>query len=417
MKKKLIFLATSVVAGVSLIGTTFAAFAVSDNAPELPITISPNEIQHTTVTNSTMVLAWEDSSAIDISNLQLGVQNAQYATVGVKSTIHYGTDNADKAYSGGNLSLAMTGSANSGDFLLQNHLVIEVYDVRSDEAPYTYSRSAGLATKLSGLTLSGNTLSANEDIPTNVDGSVLHLYFKVFIPTTSDVTYGSIGVSEAQYNQMASQTATVKLNWDKPTGVVPATIQRLYFRAGSSYEYPHAYAYKQGGDQNGNWPGEDISANVYDAISNIYYYDVDMNLYDHIVFSSYHESTTLKQTADLDIPSMMAETPYFDQNGWRALPEQLTDGYYVVGTMTDWRPLNGYKMTQNGNVYSVTFTVPDGGMQYKVVNTGSNEWEWYGVGEDYSHAGNNNLEYNQGGDSVTISFDTTAGYPTAHTNN
>lgn len=387
MKGKIGILLCSVAAGLGLVGATFAAWAVTDNANPLGIKISPGTIQESVDGYSTMVLEWGDELQFtNISNLQLGVANAQYLHVQVKSTVTAITGDTQR---GGNLSLELqdlTASHVSGAPLLVNNLVVETYTTKSDANPPVYSG------QLNALTLSGQTVSANADITTPAAGTAQDIWFKVYIPDS---------VGAVKYNQMTSDLVYFTIDWNKPSTVTPVTTQTLYYKSTSGV--PNCYAFKEVGstvNKNANWPGKQME--LHDATNHIYKYTVNMTSFNKVIFSV--GANGENQTADLAIPELSAMTPYYNGTTWVAAPAQSeaqNAQYYLLGTWNAWST-EGQTALSNptSGVYSVEVTVPAGTKyEWKVREiTGDT---WYSYSSTENGAENCNWD-NTSGSPVTI---------------
>lgn len=385
MKKKIAVLLSSMVAGVGLVGATFAAWAVTDNANPMGIKVSPGTIQESTDAYSTMVLDWGDEMTFNnISNLKLGVANAQYLHVQVKSTVNAIAADTQR---GGNLSLELkdlTESPVPGAPRLINNLVVEVYTT------YTESVYGG---KIDGLTLSNTTITSNADISTPAAGTAQDIYFKVYIPDS---------VSAVQYNQMTSDLVYFTIDWNKPSGVTPVSTQVVYYQSASGV--PNCYAFKEtasGVTKNANWPG--VAMTVYDESQHIYQYTVNMSSFEKVIFSVGEEGNN--QTDDLTIPALTAKTPYWNGTAWVAAPakgEVANAQYYLVGTWNAWSTDGQEELTFKDGVASVEIQIP-GNTKYewKVKEATSNTW--YSYTSTDNSAENCNWD-NTTGSAVTITI-------------
>ena len=360
MKKKLLSIMIPVIAGVGLVGATFAAWAVTDNANPLGIKISPTTISGETTDYSTMTLSWGDTTNfVKVENLERATKT--YRTIEVKSAVtHAGSD----TQLGGNLSVTLedrTASHVAGAPKLIDNIVVKVYSGRTgagtQESPYVYTPLE--------LTLGGNTLSGAKDIETPANGNAKTIYFEFEIPDS---------VSAVQYNQMASDVIYLGIDWNKPSDVTAAHVQNIYFKKPAGYSgVPYAYAYEQGSDpinQNHAWPG--VAMTQYNG--SYYVISIDMDEYDHIIFSD----NGANQTADLTIPTMGTTTPYYTGETWAALPHEaeVETEYYLAGTFNSWNTTDSnYKMTKGSTTYTFDLNIPaNTKVEYKVVGT---DGVWY----------------------------------------
>ena len=381
MKKKLLVLLSSVIAGVGLVGATFAAWAVTDNADPLGIKISPSGISETTDGYSTMVLEWGDKTHFtNISGLTL--DTPQEVTLGVKSTVVAITGDTQ---TGGNLSIRLE------DYTTSH---VEGAPKLIDNIEVTVSRMVStVKTPIAGLALGGTTLTANANIPTPVNGDAETLYFTVQIAD---------GVSSAQYNQMQSDVVYLLVDWNKPTGITEVSTTTVFFKADAEKlggGTPRAYAYKEGTSslaKNADWPGAVMTS--YNSENHIYSIDLEVNKFENIIFS--YGDGGLNQTADLAIPAPTAGTPLYNGTTWVANSYSQDDSepvYYLVGNITGWATQEAYKLT---SPYSIEVTVPEGGLVYKVKEVKSNTWYSYSSTDGDAA----NCSWDNAGDTIIITF-------------
>lgn len=387
MKKKLLFLLSSVAASVALVGTTFAAWLVTDNADPKGVKISPKEIEGTTITYSTMLLEWgqHDGFTSNVENLELGEKRE--LELGVKSKVSVA--GSDVAYSGGDLTVSLvdlteTAKDPSAPNLVDN-LTVKVYETRAQSGTtITYSG------EISSLALGNGVKTATAHVTTPTSGQEKVLYVVLEVPES---------VGSAKYNQMLNDVVYLSVDWNKPEAVVPTTTQALYYR--STGAVPTAYLFKKGSSpvvENDGFPG--VAMTAYDSANGIYTITADMNAYDYVIFS-----IGSSQTDDLLIPDIADATPYWTGTAWAAAPakgEVANAEYYLVGSVNGWLPLADYKLTSPdaSGTYSIDLTVPANGLQYKVLETVSNTYYGYSSTED----GTANCSWDNPGDNITIRF-------------
>lgn len=380
--KKLTFLLASVAAGVSLVGATFAAYAISDEADPLGIKISPTEIHESTDGFSTMVLEWGDKASFtNISNLAL--DTPQTVSLQVKSTVTLaGSDTTV----GGNLSIKLidyTESHVQGAPQLVDNLEVHVY-----------KGSVAEANEIDTLEL-GTVKEANSNIATAADGTPTTIYFKVGFKS---------GVSAAQYNQMQNDVVYLFADWGKPTGITEVSTQRIYFK--STGAVPYAYAFKEttsGINKNANWPG--VAMEVYNTNEKVYYTDLEIGKFDKVIFSY----NGVDQTDDLDVPESTSDLVLYNGTAWakNTYSKDVVDPeYYLVGTINGWDTVEAYKLTDpTDGVYSIEIENVPADFEYKIKEVTTNTWYSYSSTDGEAI----NCSWGTPGDSILIRFSPTKG--------
>lgn len=371
MKKKLLVLLSSVVAGVGLVGATFASWAVTDNADPLGIQISPSAISQDKY--DTLVLEWGDTTEFtNISSLGLGVANAQYVHLQVKATSSNGAQ-------GGNLSVALedrTVDTERTTERLVEHLVVEVYKTYANES---YSD------KIADLTIDGKVkpaaLSKNKDIETPANGAVQDLYFKVYIDAE--------GLDAAKYAEMKSDVNFLTVNWDKPSEMVveEGTIVPIYYYYAGS-EIPHVYAWNSTTlVPNHDYPG--VAMTPVEGRDHYFTYALKTSSFDRIIINKGAQGDENKLTGDVTVPSGVASNPYYNGTEWTTLPDLGNTTYWLIGTMNKWTTqTEGYQFVEDSKVagkYTLQVTTTEANSVMKVIaSNGSEYWgeTTYGGSED-----------------------------------
>lgn len=384
MKKKLLVLLSSVVAGVGLVGATFAAWAITDNADPLGIKISPSAVSESTDGYSTMVLSWGDKTQFtNIAGLALDETKVVSLEVASKVTA---IDSDHET--GGNLVIRLndyTESHVQGAPKLVDNLEVKAYKFVDNVKTY-----------IDGLVLGGETKEANANIATPVDGSALRIYFEVSIANT---------VTAPQYSQMQNDVVYLFADWNKPTGITEVTTTTVFFKAAEAKlgaGTPHVYAYKEtstGINKNAEWPGVEMS--IYNTENKVYSIALEAEKFDHVIFS--YGASGLDQTADLELdatkPLYDAVAKEWKQNTYQKDVQEPV--YYLVGNVNEWDTVNEYKLHDEGNgTYTFQIEVPEGGLEYKIKDKTNNTWYSY-----TSTDGNaQNCSWDTAGDTINITF-------------
>ena len=310
LKKKTLILAGAILAGAALVGGTFAAWAVTDNADPFAIKITPGDL--TIGTTKSVTLEWgETRSLTNISGLSMD-QEAGPFTLGLKAT----TSDNSSIYGELSATLATTSSA---ELKLIDNLIVNFYD--------------------------GAEKGANEPIMTvpNKFTKSSHVDIQVTSGTEKIVSiYVSIkpGLTPEQYNAIKEQQVTLTLDWNKSTGYdyEYVTAVDYYFNNGDK-NWTNVYAYfwnSENGASNHEWPG----LAMVNVSENIWSMPVDSTPgYDKVIFNNGAEGNENVKTGDIDLE---ANKPYYTYSiveqqpvyVWEAAP--TLNQFYLVSTNNNW---------------------------------------------------------------------------------
>ena len=297
MKKSLLFLLGSLVAGAGLVGGTFAAWAVTDNADPFSVNITPGTLD--VGTDKAVTLEWGTRGLIDIEQIGMGDEKGPY-TLGLKATTN---DNSDFT---GSLTVALETEATGAQKLI-DYLHVNVY---------------GAADKTGGAILTVPDGSANYTVSEDIvvtSGTEKLVYFFVSLDNT---------MTPVVYNAIKNDVVTLTVDWNKGSAIVPVTSRTIYYQ-NSGWTNVYAYAWDTSdGSMNAAWPG--IAMN---HIRGDYYSTALDVKFDKIIFND----GSSNQSADLDI-STNAATPMWNGTAWVAAPDlSAASVYYFVGGPTDWQ--------------------------------------------------------------------------------
>lgn len=352
MKKK-IFLLASVAMGIALVGGTFAAWAVTDNADPFSIKVSTGSITADD-TAEYVTLEWgAQQSMSSVSNLKID-------TVRKAGVLDLRANTSSNNTPNGYLSYSVEGGA-----LLTSKLEVKIY---ADDLP----ASEGI---ISAATLNGKTaLTFSEGKSLiNVTKNTANLY-------TVAVNLKA-GTTASEIEALGNEQVTIEFDWGAGTGLL--TSRTLY--ATGFTGAPKMYAWK-GDKVNAIWPGVDMVAvsgrpGVYSAVLNVEL--------ENVIFSyddDYTNETNRQQSGDLVVATffsgdnnLFTYTGSGDAKGTATkLPEEKTPTYFLVGDeFGNWNasetgaialtnPSNGVYTTQ------ITTTVADSA--FKIVDTANNIW-------------------------------------------
>lgn len=389
--KKILALA-SIFAGVALVGTTFAAWAVTDNAPQLGWKISGDKVDTDVNTHFVTLEYGQSTSYQSVGNLESGTKRLA-ATLKLKATF------AGETNYYGKLDLAMA-QEKEGTKLLD---YIKIYAV--DKAPVAAEKGVAFAADTTTyITLDGSgespTLSGSREFQMT-SGSEETVYIVV--------EFISEGVDAQVLNAVAKDLVDVTADWNHSTDHnqgVAVSGAPIYLRyTGNGLEDEKVYCYAWGGKaENAPYPGVEMV----DEGNGLYSYQLDMSKYTKVIFNN-NNTTEGKafKTAEVGMEvteSIATNTPCWDTtldtDAWVAKPvadPDLTALYYVVGdfpagTDDDWKCLAANAMTfhENGNddyyeSAAISFTA---GQKFKVRNN-SNEAvaRWYSNASTWDECG------------------------------
>ena len=397
MKKKTIFLLASVAMSAALVGGTFAAWAVTDNADPFSIKVSTGNVS--TDGTEYVTLEWgAQQSMSHVSNLALNtVRKAGVLDLRANTTSTTQTD--------GTLSYAVAG----GSHLLAK-LEVKVYagDLAATDGV------------IAPATLSGKTAltfdSAGKKV-VQVSKNVANLY---------TVAVNLAETTAAELADMAGEQVSITFDWGPGTDI--ATTTTLY--ATGFAGIPNAYAWT-GATQNAAFPGVAMKEVV--AGSGIYSVEIPASM-QNIIFSydnDYADDTNRQQSGDLaiatvfsagkdmftykaDVADVHGTISTFDPTAVK-VPTYYVVGDFPAGTDNDWKALEANKMTagtgEHADEYTLTGLVLAAGAKIKVFEKKDNlyfgcdsTWDNCGFTLDSDH----NLVVTAAG-TYTIHFDLTPG--------
>ncbi len=352
MKGKSLFFLGSVVAAALLVGGTFAAWAVTDNADPFSVTITPEAVEvgdHKSVT-----LDWGTKGLINIESLSIGEEKGPYA-LGLKATT------SDASAFTGSLSVKLETEA-TGEQKLIDYLHVNVYD----DAEKTH---AALLTVPDG---SANYTVAKDIVVTS--GVEQTVYFFVSLDG---------GMNPTVYNAIKNDVVTLTVDWNKGSAIEEVTANTLYFKNNSSWENVYAYAWKSSDlSSNAEWPGVKMAQ----AKGDIFSAAIGVQ-FDKIIFNN-GTGGEGNQTADLDIGAVA--TPYYNGSEWVAAPDLSAEvSYYLVGTFNEWMISEAYKLAADESKEGYTFSIKNvdvpANSELKIV---SSENVWFGENSNENTAPN-----------------------------
>lgn len=390
MKRKLAILLSSVVASAGLVGATFAAWAVTDNADPFGIKISPGDITDT-ITYDTLTLDWGDTSKfVAVSNLRVDVP--QYRYVQVKATDSAPVEGKTK----GSLTASFideTPTKGEGAKYLIDYLHVDVYKVATDSTvPSTESIEMSLPT-------AGSEKTDTKDIQVT-NATVQNLAFKVYLPST--------GITTEIYEEIKNDVVNLRIDWNKSSTHTEAEGSIIYYSGTHDEAFvPRVYAWTSTGIGNNGTFGTVLMTPIENT--NVYSY-VLKNTFDSVIFIYGQDELGWKQTSDIEVTSTIrSNTPMYNGTDWEAL-SLVEHGFYVVGSQNGWKANTDFKLTgPTDDEYAAVVTVSAeesaaGGVDFKILDTVHNDYY-----SEYDINGGSNFNLGEAG-TYDIKFATTKKY-------
>lgn len=347
MKGKKVFFISALLGALGLVGGTFAAWAVTDNANPFQVNITPGTLD--VGTDKAVTLDWGTKGLVDIENLEMGQKKGPYE-VGLVATT------SDASAFTGNLSVSLATTA-TGETKLIDYLTVQVYE-----------NNAGTGDAWLTVPDGEKNYTINKDLQVT-SGTEKKMYF--FISLAS-------GIAPVTYNQIKSDVVTLTVDWNKGSAIQEVTATTYYFNNASSWTSVYAYAWKTSdGSSNAAWPGIAMKQEK----GQIYSIAIPTG-FDKVIFN---DNTGGHQTDDLTLPA--SSTPYYNGSAWAAKPDLSAETvYYLVGTFNSWVG-TGYELTaatgtENAGAFSYTHKIENVDVgaenELKIV---SSENEWYSENE------------------------------------
>ena len=358
MKKKTL-LFVSIAASTLLVGGTFAAWAVTDNAAPFGIKINPDGTTISDTDTKTVVLNWGTTNQLTaIGNLAAG-QVIGPKEVDLKAKTQDGTDYT------GLLEVSLidqTVGKGNGEKKLIDYLDVYVtkeklpekngldIDIVYDSATVAYAYDA-LADEKQVLHVPPTAQDYSESASVTVTGT------DADVPVYFYITLNS-SVNNVIYQQIKSDVVYLQVDWNKAAADSTVTSSTIYWQ--KTLEAGHkayVYAWNESvnpAKQNHEWPGVEMA----NAGANLYSYSLasDMN---KIIFVDVDGSgAVVSQTDDIAITdAIRTTTPYYNGTDWVASIANITGNYYLRGTFNNWEVVEDYKLTADNTKDGYTYSI------------------------------------------------------------
>lgn len=360
MKGKIAFLLASILAGGALVGGTFAAWAVTDNADPFEVKITPGTLD--IGTDKSVTLDWGTKGLVNIEGLAMGEEKGPYE-VGLRATT------SDASAFTGSLSVSLSTTSVAATKLI-DYLHVNVY---AD----ALKSQAAILTVPDG----SSNYTVAQDIQVT-SGTEKKVYFFISLDA---------GISPVTYNAIKEDVVTLRVDWNKGSEIQEITSYTYYFNNTGSWANVYAYAWKSAdGSSNAAWPGVAMSQTK----GNIYSVALGTG-FDKVIFNNGSNGEG-NQTADLDLAHA---TPYWDGDSWEAAPDISAETvYYLVGTMNEWTTNDSFKLVASEGTIDREDPAEDFSYTYKIENVEvaagaelkivSSENVWYGESSSANEAPN-----------------------------
>lgn len=315
MKGKSLFFLGSVVAAALLVGGTFAAWAVTDNADPFSVTITPETVE--IGDDKSVTLDWGTKGLINIESLSVGEEKGPYA-LGLKATT------SDNSAFSGSLLVKLETTATASEKLI-DYLEVNVYDNNTKTGDPLLTVPDGSA-----------NYTVAKDIVVN-SGEEKIVYFYVALDG---------GLNPAIYNQIKNDVVTLTVDWNKGSGIEEITSRTYYYWNKNSWSHVYVYAWNSSTlASNAEWPGVEMTQ----VKDDIYTVALDVQ-FDYVIFTNNNGS----QTTDLEIDPAK---PYY-HDAWVDAPDLSAEvEYYLVGTFNEWMISDAYKLSADDSKEGYSFSI------------------------------------------------------------
>ena len=317
MKRKLIILLSSILAGSLLVGGAFAAYAVTDNADPFGFVATPGTYEEEGINYVTLEFG-STSALANIENVEAG-KDYRAGIVSLKSTMNYTGDFTVRL-----VDRTTRTAAEEANKKLINYVTVGVYEGNVTPVSPATLPSSDLLRGSVGYGVEDHATSNTFALP----GTAAGKEYSVFLSVSSDV-----GI---YFSQMANDKVYVEVDWAPKAGD-ESTSYPVYFERPNAWGTlnPKAYVYAWKEDphkENAVFPGVEMS-HLRDGI---YTAQIPNNLV-NLVFNA-GDNNDEHKTGDISLTGYNPSTaPYLSYNStsskweWGALPEeQVLESSYSV---------------------------------------------------------------------------------------
>lgn len=371
MKGKKILSLVSLVAGASIVGATFAAWAVTDKADPFGIKVSPGSIEPDKTRYVT--LEYGDRTFANIENIKAG-ESRLGATVALKATTSDNTSYKGKF----NLTLInQTQKTGEDAKYLLNYLEVDVYDVAITEDADGKAIIPDGAVPIGHVPVTGDV---QDKYTTDIDivcpsGTPKVVYVVVTLDESADASV---------MPEIANDIVFLQMNWNRYGGAEEVEAGTVYAKLNAALgENENVYCYAWKGDSvNAQYPGKEMK-----QVDGLYYsYDINLANFEKCLFVVYNTSTKAEVAKSLDITIanidfIKAPTYQFSNGEFAPAPvidPTLVDPYYVVGEHKgSWAPNKdfGMKLVEGKSDEYISGDIQfAAGEEFKLVDKAQTDW-------------------------------------------
>ena len=363
IKKRTLILFGAGLAAVSLIGGTFAAWAVTDNANPFGITIVPGDVA--TDQNDLVTLSYgENTTYSNISDLAKNTHR-------LGATVELVADTSNGHTYTGKFHIEFrdtTVRVDPEQKKMTDYLTVDVFNDQvafsngelSADA-YATATNQYLHPNLLG-TLDKNSENLQKDIEIEVTDNVA---------TRVQVCVSLGNVDASTLEVIKHDTVSLYMDWEPVLGVGDVETSLIYLKTASDKK-AYVYAWNENG-ANAEYPG----IRMKEEYDGYYSYGISSE-YSNLLFvvfnsddSQYFKSADLERNNDKNCYDQTAQSP-----AWVVDPQlnteltSLTKDFYLVGSFaaSNWCRKAGFGLTQTGdpNIYEITGIQLNAGDEIKI---------------------------------------------------
>ena len=306
MKKKTVLLISSIVASLTLVGTTFAAFAVTDNASPFGFNVGVNGGSEDETTYTT--LEWGESTVLPtkLENITPG----KIYKLGVLSL------KSNYVYSG---VLTATLTENNPKSGTQKKL-IDYVQVYLYEGANTDVEEGNLPSKAA---LAHTELQETSFVYSNAVGNNAGKEYSLYLSFDES--------AQLYLSQMKDDVINLEINWNPQSGDIHAGDKNVYFS--TSWNKAYLYAWDSDtGVYNAVWPGLGLAKVGTNQYGQYVYKGVLTGTYDMFIFSNGGDGSD-NQTPNLSVSSF--DFDHGDLLFWKDDTAEAKAGYKVFDAAED----------------------------------------------------------------------------------
>jgi hypothetical protein len=393
MKGKKLLSLLSILAGSAIVGTTFAGWAITDNADPFSVKVTPSS--SSTDETLTATLAYGSTFVADnITNLKKNEPRLAAAVALRANTTSANTYTGKFHVELENLT---TGKA-SGIAYLYEHLEVKMYSYDNGGA-VEYNANKVVTSDLSERV-------ADFVVPTTGEHPLVNSHQYTVTKNTDFIVYVVVSLdstlSPAQLDQIQNDHVRINMDWGMNDGDTESSF--VYYKAATAGAPYYCYAWNSSTlAPNRKFPGVEMTLEyALDATYSLYKYELGTQ-FDRVIFTD-ETGGEGHQTSDITVTTeARSTTPAYVGNAWAAKPSpsSLDKAWYVVGSFSDpaWKPLaaNGMSPTTEGleNIYILEHLSLTANDEIKICDPSEEEWrtsiDWFGDGPAHKNFDNGNI--------------------------